>query len=298
MSVSNLISPGLEIRSLLWKDDSFKMSDQNIGWADLSIPNPYVPGAFQTITFVGSDISASGVFGTSVSSITTNGDELTLPKNQAALRSLPYTVSTSSIYSINLRAKNDGTGTAGLTIILLTSTGSTITTLGATVPSSTYLHYTIKFNVSPPKDIAAIELAAADAGIIVDYIAFASTDFINQGGYMLDYNISKKTVPQRIPNYTDTIQQLGISSRTVALRLQKIQRASYNWLESNLIANAMLEFISPTLQATGYLTDVTGEIDAASISASYESEQAARPWVAVPLYDVSCTLIKGDVILQ
>lgn len=158
--------------------------------------------------------------------------------------------------------------------------------------SSLYTHYTISASVAD--DVWGVRLESIN-GAMVDYVALASCDYINQGGQSLDVNIPKKTDSQTIPNDIDIIQQLGISSRSKAVMIPKVTRATYYWLEDKMTRAIPLELVTPTQQATGYLSDLKRHSEAGWVGRPIPtSDSIVVSATGQQLYDVSFSLIKAD----
>src|SRR5208283_177141 len=95
---STTINPGLEIRHLSFKDDSFRQAD----WYDNTTGNQ--------ITFSNGTVTTNGATGITPSPVLTNGDELTLPSGytiekrfgtEATVLVIPF----NAIQAINVRVK-------------------------------------------------------------------------------------------------------------------------------------------------------------------------------------------------
>ena len=283
---STTINPGLEIWHLCWKDDSFRMAE----WYDNNTEN--------SITFTNGIITTTGVYGTTPSPALTNGDELTLPSGitiekhfgtDATILAIPTTL----ITNINLRAKYV-TEEATLTITLLNSSFSSTGSTTVTIDSAGYLRYTIAApSLSDP--VAGITLSTSK-NIVIDYICFATYDLINQGGMTLDVTIPKKTVSQAIPNSYDIMQQVGISSRSKAVTIPKVGVATYRWLEGIMLNSTPLELVTPTEQATGYLSDIQRDSEAGWVDSLLATSDtlSIQTLTAQQLYDISFSLVKAD----
>lgn len=282
---STTINPGLEIWHLSWKDDSFRMAE----WKDDMTDNQ--------ITFSNGVIITTGVTGTSPSPVLTNGDELTLPAAYTITKFfgteyayLP--IPASLIVNLNVRAKYV-TEEAVVTFTLFDSSISPVATVNVTVDSAGYLRYTS--SVSPSGSVVAISISTTEE-VMIDYICFATSDFINQGGMSLDVTIPKKTVSQTVPNSYDIQQQVGISSRSKAVTIPKVGVATYRWLQSMEANSVPIELVTPTDQATGYLSDIQRYSEAGWVDKLLPSSDSlsTQTITAQEMYDISFTLAKAD----
>jgi len=298
--VSTTINPGLEIWHLSWKDDSFRMAE----WFEYQVSGPTLDNQ---ITFYNGTVTTTGVYGTAPSAVLTNGDELTLPAlnqsseaiyiekdfgTEATIIPIPPT----AVTSINFRAKNIGTSNT-LTITLVEAPSNLTILPAITIGSSEYQRYTLPIGSGAiTHNITGIRLQVNTSSVILDYICFATCDFLNQGGMSLDITIPKKTVSQTIPNEADVIQQLGIGSRSKAVTIPKVSVAAYRWLEDKLENSTPLEVVSPTQQATGYLSDIQRNSSAGWVDIPLPTADAlsAQSFIAQQAYDVSFTLAKAD----
>lgn len=242
------VSVGSTITELLFKDDSFR-------------PTNWTPN-----------------------SLSTNGDELTIPVGTTAVRTtnLGFTMAITNDIYIRARPVNFS---SSLTITIKEPPGPPIIAT-VSLPGSTNTYTLQKASVSSGAagTVAEIDILASGTtsdSIIIDFIAFAkvSGNNIDFAGMQMDIQFDKKTVPQPIPNSVDIIQQLGINSRTVTLQSPKQDISIYNTLESMLVSNTPLLFNTVTQQATGYLISIEREIEAG--------------WIP-PLYDITAELIKAD----
>jgi hypothetical protein len=302
MSTTTTIPLGLEIRRLGWKDDAFRQADHApslppsgvptgmLGWWDNTTGN--------AITFANGTVTTNGAFGAPSPAIT-NGDELTLPANIEVEKDFPVAIPAASTGSIRLRAKNAGLGDSILSVILLyleplPSPHLAFLYAGAVDLTSTlYTHYTIGPTYLG-SDVWGVQLIC-DNGAIIDYVALATCDYINQGGQSLDVSIPKKTVSQTIPNEIDIIQQLGISSRSKAVVIPKITVTAYRWLEDKLTNGIPLELLTPTQQATGYLSDLKRHTEAGWVGVPLPTTDSLLVTATgQQLYDISFTLVKAD----
>jgi len=304
---STTIPNGLEIRRLCWKDDSFRQADHEptpkygmLGWWDNTISG----GNAITFSNTGSSLVTSsnpvyggvvtpGVFGLE-SPAFTNGDELYLPGGTEVEKDFPVAVPANIIASLRLRAKNIGSTTT-LTVTLLTVVSGAWVLLppyNFTLASSLYTHYTLP--IVPVSNVYGIRMSC-DNGAIIDYVALGSSDYINQGGQSLDVTIPKKTKSQTVPMSIDIIQQLGISSRSKAVMIPKIPTTAYRWLEAKLDSVIPLELVTPTQQATGYLSDQKRHSEAGWVGNPIPTtDSLAVTAQGQQLYDVSFSLIKSD----
>ena len=101
---------------------------------------------------------------------------------------------------------------------------------------------------------------------------------------------------QAIPNASDVIQQIGIGSRSKAVDIPKSSTAAYRWLEDKLVNSVPIELITPTEQATGYLSDISRYSEAGWVGTPLPTTDAmsSNPAVAQELYDLSVSLTKAD----
>jgi len=311
---STTIPNGLEIRRLCWKDDSFRQADHEptpkygmLGWWDNTISG----GNAITFSNTGSSLVTSsnpvyggvvtpGVFGLE-SPAFTNGDELYLPAPTEVEKDFPVGIPVNIMAFLRLRARNAGLGTSTLTVILIDSSHSPLAygTFTITLASSLYTHYSL------PIFFAAGHYDATGScygiimycsnGAVIDYVALASDDFINQGGQSLDVTIPKKTDSQAVPMSIDIIQQMGISSRSKAVTIPKISTTAYRWLEDKMDRSIPLELVTPTQQATGYLSDQKRHSEAGWVGVPLPSNDSLAITARTQqLYDVSFSLIKAD----
>jgi hypothetical protein len=309
---STTIPLGLEIRRLCWKDDSFRQADHEsqsiysgspvgtLGWWDNTVGNAI------TFSNTGSIISTTGsplyggvvtygAMGLVHSSAVTNGDELYLPAGSVEVeKDFPVAIPANIIASLRLRARNIGSSTT-LTITPLTFIGGVWVTMAPytiTLASSLYTHYT--YPIVPASNIYGIKMSC-DNGAVIDYVALGSSDYINQGGQSLNITIPKKTDSQTVSNDIDIIQQLGISSRSKAVMIPKIPTTAYGWLEDKMYRSIPMELLTPTQQATGYLSDVKRHSEAGWVGNPIPTtDSLALTAQGQQLYDVSFSLIKSD----
>lgn len=306
--MSTTIQPGLEVRRLAFKDDSFRQADHEpiagygtLGWWDNTAGN--------AITFSNNDNTGTdtllggattyGAMNIFQSSAITNGDELYLPGSIEVEKDFPVGIPANIILDLRLRAKNAGVGTAVLTIQLLDATLSPISTtlpIIVSLVSSLYTHYTVPiFLVIPYSSTVYGIRLLCDNGAYIDYVALGSIDYINQGGLSLNVTIPKKTDSQTRPMTTDIIQQLGISSRSKAVMIPKISTLAYTWLKDKLNRSIPLELLPPTQQATGYLSDIKRHSEAGWVGRPIPSSDYLHVTTAgQQLYDISFSLIKAD----
>ena len=241
-----------------------------------------------------------GVFGLE-SPAFTNGDELYLPAPTEVEKDFPVGIPVNIMAFLRLRARNAGLGTSTLTVILIDSSHSPLAygTFTITLASSLYTHYSL------PIFFAAGHYDATGScygiimycsnGAVIDYVALASDDFINQGGQSLDVTIPKKTDSQAVPMSIDIIQQMGISSRSKAVTIPKISTTAYRWLEDKMDRSIPLELVTPTQQATGYLSDQKRHSEAGWVGVPLPSNDSLAITARTQqLYDVSFSLIKAD----
>jgi hypothetical protein len=306
--MSTTIPIGLEIRRLVWKDDAFRMADHEsglfrshnipagmLGWWDNTTGNAITftnINGFTTDT-LGGGVTTYGPFG-SASPVFTNGDELMLPGSFQIEKDFPEALPGDIIGSVRLRAKSLS-GTPTLTITLLNSSLSPMfPTFSVTLSSTIYTHYT--FTTFPSSDVWGIRLeCSADASVAIDYVALGGSDYLNQGGVSLNVSIPKQTQSQTIPNDTDIIQQLGISSRSKAVVIEKVTTDTFNWLEDKLERAIPIELLTPTQQATGYITDLKRHSEAGWVSRPLPSSDSLHLTnTARQLYDISFSLVKAD----
>ena len=278
------------------------MTDQTVGWMDTSIPISAYPSgtSYQTITFLFPDGSTktAGAFGLTASSILTNGDELILSNGMHgggyyAQKNFTEVLPCVLINSIDVRARNSsGETTANLYINLLNADDDVIQSITFSVNSSIYAWFTTPTMMV--SNVAGIQVAC-DNSVTVDYITFASWDYINQGGQALNLSIPKKTVSVTSPNTTDTIQQLGISSNAYAVTMPKAPVAAYNWLNEVMEEISPIELLTPTKQATGYVVDIKKHTEAGWVYTPLPTTDYLEV-TAIPqqLYDISLTLNKTD----
>lgn len=285
---STTINAGLEIWRLAWKDDAFRQAD----WYDNTTNN--------AITFYNGTVTTVGAFGTSASPVKTNGDELDLVggftiEKDFGTTSTVMVVPAANVGAIRLRAKNAGAGSVTLTIYCLDSTFSVIVgaTQTVTLASSLYTHYTIPLSITT--DIGGIALFSSQE-CFIDYIALATCTYINQGGESFTVAIPKKTISQTIPNSYDIVQQMGISSRSNAIMIPKTAVATYRWLEDLMVNAIPIELITPTQQATGYVSDLKRHSEAGWVGTPLPSSDslALTGTTRGELYDVSFSLIRAD----
>jgi hypothetical protein len=310
---STTIPLGLEIRRLVWKDDSFRQADHapapgygTLGWWDIIVPGGNAitfsntgSGVITTSDPVYGGVVTPGVFGLKSSAIT-NGDELYLPTNIAVEKDFPVGIPTDLIGYVRVRAKNAGLGTSTLYVVCLDSTLSALPdgTFSFTLDSSLYTHYSIPaFYLAghyADGPVWGVGMYCSN-GAIVDYVALASSDYINQGGQSLNITIPKKTDKQTRPMTTDIIQQLGISSRSKAVMIPKISTTAYTWLKDKMNRSIPLEVVSPTQQATGYLSDIKRHTEAGWVGNPIPTDDSlAVTAQGQQLYDTSFSLIKAD----
>jgi hypothetical protein len=282
------------------------MTDQTVGWMDTSISIPAYPSgsSYQTITFLWPDgvTKTAGSFSLTASGIFTNGEELILPSGMSAISGyyaqkdfpevLPYVL----IYGVDVRARLVSAGSSShLFISLLNASGSPIgSPVELNVTSAVYQWFTYPLPLLG-QNVAGIQLYTDSTGIVLDYIALVSIDYINQGGQALNLSIPKKTVSVTTPNTTDTIQQLGISSNGYAVVIPKATVATYNWLNGVMEEISPIELVTPTKQATGYVIDIKKHTEAGWVNKPLPTTDYLGV-TATPqqLYDVSLTLSKTD----
>lgn len=243
-------------------------------------------------------VVTNGAFSLTPSPALTNGDELYLPGSPPTIvveKDFPVAIDNAIIQDIRLRAKNATGVSTTLTIKLLKTSGLSLVvalTQTVTLASALYTHYTIPVSLSAP--IWGIQLSC-DNGAYIDYVGFGTADYINQGGQSLNITIPKKTSSQTRPMTTDVIQQLGIGSRSKAVVIPKISTLAFAWLKDKLAKSIPLEVLSPTQQATGYLTDVKRHSEAGWVGSPVQSpDSLSVSTAAQQLYDVSFSLTKAD----
>jgi len=284
---------GLEIRWLTWKEDSFRMTDQTIGWMDTNIPST-VGSSFQTITFANDTITTKGVFAPTASPIITNGDELILPEGQVgyARHNFQVGIPANQIALLRVRARTASAASATLTIQFLDNTSTPFQTITVTPVSTQYEWFSLSIIV--PQTVYGIQMQA-NHKMYVDYVALGSMAYINQGGSEFDLTIPKKTLSQTIPNAFDIIQQLGIGSNSYAVIIPKVSIATYNWLASRLTNASPLEIVTPTKQATGYLFEVDKISGGGWVGKPIPTTDAlAVTATKQQLYDINSTIVKTD----
>ena len=252
--------------NLVWKDDSFR----TYIWSN-TVGNP-----------------------------TSDGDFMYIPSGAVAYRPIYPAITQTGIFQIDIRARYVGSP-APLTIKLYDSTGTNVIYTAtpnfdvnsnsvSTVNSPTYAWYTTGGPVQIPSAIGAISLqASGNYEIDVDYICFTSFDSIDLGGNKIDVQVNKKTPVLRIPNRYDVVQELGISSRSEVVVFPKVSRLSYNWVETKVLANTPVEFISPDFQATGFLVDAQAQTQAGWVGVGIDNQPVGQ------LYDVTSTFVKADM---
>jgi len=311
--MSTTISAGLEVRRLCWKDDSFRQADHEpaagygtLGWWDNTIGNAItfsntgsnIPSTGNVLT---GGVVTNGAMSLIQSPALSNGDELYLPSNIEVEKDFPVGIPTDIIGYVRIRAKNSGFGTSNLYVVLLDSTLSALPdgTFGPiSLDSSLYTHYSIPafyldghYTDGP---VWGVRMHCSN-GAIVDYVALGSSDYINQGGLSLNVSIPKKTQSQTILNSYDIIQQLGITSRSKTVVIPKAPTTTYAWLKDKLNKSIPLELVTPTQQATGYLSDVKRHSEAGWVGVPLpSSDSLAVTATGQQLYDVSFSLIKAD----
>ena len=238
---------GVAIVPLLFKDDSFRV----FNWS-----------------------ATSGL-------LLTNGDEISVYSSQTVVRSniFPPIVG-STVNQLDVRCRGVTTSTV-LTVKLEDSAGTALLTKTINVSSTTYGMSFTPFTIGSA--ISQIVLSSNSSGsTMVDFIALESSTANNiyPQGTEFDLTINKKTVSQEIPFAADVVQQLGIASRTTTIDVTKDVRSTYDNLEVLITNNTPVMVSGPTLQMTGYISSVQGEIDAGVIP---------------PAYDVTVTVVKGDM---
>ncbi len=269
---STTIPLGLEIRRLCWKDDSFRQADHKsqaiysgspvgtLGWWDNTVGNAIT---FSNTLNTGTDTllggaTTYGAMSLVHSSAITNGDELYLPGGITVEKDFLVAIPADMVNDLRLRARNAGS-TTHLHVLLLDSSFSVVEDYKITLASSLYTHYTLPILYGAGdhsvSEVYGIQLEC-DNGAYIDYVAFGSIDYVNQGGQSMNVTIPKKTGKQTRPNATDIIQQLGISSRSVSILIPKINYTTYVWLKDKLNRAIPIELLTPTQQTTGYIVDV------------------------------------------
>jgi hypothetical protein len=314
--MSTTIPVGLEIRRLCWKDDSFRQADHEagllygglpagmLGWWDNTVDNAITfSNKIDFSAFTNPDdvirggVTTYGVFNLYpyYSSVISNGDEVYLPAAIPIVqieKDFPVGIPADSISSIRLRAKTPTQLSSTISITLLDKTFSTIVTKTVALTSDLYTHYTVPTYVG--SDVWGIQLQS-NYGAIVDYVALACDVYVNQGGASLNVTIPKKTDSQTVPNSYDIIQQLGISSRSKAVIIPKTTASTYLWFDTAEMAPYILEVVSPTQQATGYLSDVKRHTEAGWVGKPIPTSDAIGVTATgQQLYDITFSLIKAD----
>jgi hypothetical protein len=285
---STTIPLGLEIRRLCWKDDSFRQADHEpgldpttglpagmLGWWDDTIGNAIT---FSNNNATGTDTlyggaTTYGAMNIVYSNAISNGDELYLPGDVTVEKDFPVAIPSDIVNDLRLRARNAGSATTTLTVNLLDATRTVVESYPLfTLASSIYAHYTLPILYGAADysvaQVYGIQLVC-DNGAYIDYVAFGSTDYVNQGGQSMNVTIPKKTDSQTRPNATDIIQQLGISSRSVSILIPKINYTTFVWLKDKLNRAIPIELLTPTQQTTGYIVDVKRHSEAGWVGVFY-----------------------------
>jgi hypothetical protein len=208
-----------------------------------------------------------------------SGDEIYILANQTITRNLINTFNSNQVGAIDFRYY---TPTPSTTVAFsLVSSGTTVYSASFTVNNTTYSFSSINVSLGS-NTINQINIITGGNPVVLDFVAleYSPSTYIQESGSQMVIQMTKKTIQLQIPNTFDYIEQLGISSRNIQLTLNKALRSSYNQIEYWVQNNIPVIYLTPTLQATGFISNVQGVIGGAYVPI---------------VYDITATLIKGNM---
>jgi hypothetical protein len=206
-------------------------------------------------------------------SVSANGDELII-NNGVAERIFPVTITPSYFNTIFIKAHGQNVGDS-LIYTIYNSTGGILYGPTYIYPQPQYSVFQLSVSISGTPYKYRFQ---STQNVAVDFVAFVdSSNVLTYEGSVIEMNVDKKTIQQKIPFYSDVIQTLGIATTKYSVSFMKIPKSAYDWFETRMVNGQGVLCLTPSYDFTGLVSSVEGTREPGTT-----------------LYDVSVEILKGD----